>query len=347
MRTQQRSRLLHPQPTLSLLLLASICLAGCRGGEDNSGSDLPIEQPVDVSSPDSRDTTPLDLGPDGRGAIPDTGFETTTASWTVMIYLNGDNSLHYFALDDLVEIWSAGYSTEVHVVVLVDTYYEDAKEQRLGPSKWHVLDYPGELDMGDWTVLRDFTLRSIESFPAERYALIIWNHGDGWQKPSPPGEKAISQDVHGKAGVISVANGDLTAALQAVSETLGRPLDFLGFDACLMGMWEVAVALEGAADILLVSQETVPEDGWEYDDFFSVLNADPELEGAALAGVIADTYHSANDLSATISALSQTELLALNDAVDALGSVLLAASDDWDAVEAARFETQAFNLQDE
>src|SRR5204862_7720054 len=57
---------------------------------------------------------------------------------------------------------------------------------------------------------------------------------------------------------------ELPCALRDVPAALGQPLDLLGFDACLMGMVEVAFQLRGTARVLVGSQLVEPGDGWSY-----------------------------------------------------------------------------------
>ena len=45
---------------------------------------------------------------------------------------------------------------------------------------------------------------------------------------------------------------------------LGRKLDLLGFDTCLMSAYEVALQLAPYAEKLLASEETEPGHGWQY-----------------------------------------------------------------------------------
>ncbi|MCK5357210.1 MAG: hypothetical protein KAJ48_02345, partial [Elusimicrobiales bacterium] len=57
-----------------------------------------------------------------------------------------------------------------------------------------------ELDthMGSWEHLADFGIWAKTNFPAEKYMLIVWSHGDGWKKPDLTVDlsfnKGISQD---------------------------------------------------------------------------------------------------------------------------------------------------------
>ena len=319
-----------------LLLTVSLLVIGCghESPKDSGGADLDAATlpDLDVSLPDLADTE--DLGSDlaDLNAEPDAEI----AQWTIMIYINGDNNLSPEVPDDLEELSAAEWSSDVRVVVLADTYFGQAIEMILGPFGFDHLDLPGELDMADWTVLRDFALRSVEAFPAKHYALVIWNHGNGWEKPSAPDRKGISGDWNGAAGIISVADGELTAALSPVAEALGRPLDLLGMDACLMGMWEVAVAVEGVAEVFVASQENEPFSGWEYTGVLTTLAAEPDMDAGALASAIVTAYHDADDKNATLSAVALDKLPAVTDAINALGEALLALPEHWDAVETAR-----------
>nr|WP_017313935.1 clostripain-related cysteine peptidase [Mastigocladopsis repens] len=39
-----------------------------------------------------------------------------------------------------------------------------------------------EQNMGDSRALRDFIVWGIENYPAQNYAVILWNHGTGWKE---------------------------------------------------------------------------------------------------------------------------------------------------------------------
>jgi hypothetical protein len=362
------------------LILSSILCAGCldvgRGGPDvaapdvaSSGTDAPStpDTPAELPEPAGADVDALDVVEDGTGtpdAIADVTHETGggvdadpadgtqisdstpykgLVEWTVLVYLNGDNSLSEDAVEDLQEMAAAGWSPSIRVVVLLDTLDGETVELVLGPEGFEPVDEPGELDLGDWRVLRDFAVRGVETHPAKRYALIVWNHGDGWDKPAPPLSKSFSSDDSGAAGSISVAGGELTAALDPVVEAAGRPLDLLGMDMCLLGMWEVAVAAEGAAEILVASEENEPADGWDYTGLLAQLNDAPETEGAALAAGIVERYHGADAENSTLSAVALPALPAVSDAVASLAMVLAGAPEQWAQVEEARVGTQRFD----
>jgi hypothetical protein len=53
------------------------------------------------------------------------------------------------------------------------------KDMELSPQ--NVVVDMGELNMGDGKTLEEFVRWGIETYPAEKYMLIIWDHGDGWR----------------------------------------------------------------------------------------------------------------------------------------------------------------------
>ncbi len=70
----------------------------------------------------------------------------------------------------------------VGVTCLFDTVHGSyLVEVRKGNGMSNSVVQPmGTVNMGDPESLRDFIMRSITNYPAERYALVLWNHGLGW-----------------------------------------------------------------------------------------------------------------------------------------------------------------------
>lgn len=60
-------------------------------------------------------------------------------------------------------------------------------------------------------------------------------------------------------------------------------LDIIGFDACLMATYEMAVHLPSYADYMVASEELEPSLGWSYDGWLGDLAANPEMKSADIA----------------------------------------------------------------
>ena len=122
-------------------------------------------------------------------------------------------------------------------------------------------------------------------------------------------------------------NMELKAVLGQMKKALGRPLDIIGFDACLMSMLEVDHQLRGSALCAIGSEEEEPGNGWPYDTVLSALAGKPQMTGAELAikvvGLYAASYGAGERV--TLAACDLAKSAAVVGAVDALGRALLAA----------------------
>jgi len=173
----------------------------------------------------------------------------------------------------------------------------------------------GTVDMGDYKQLAEFGKWAKQNYPAKRYMLVVWNHGDGWKnKAFGPGPtlKGISYDDETGNGISTVNLG------KAVREMGG--VDIYASDACLMQMAEVAYELKDAARITVGSEENEPGDGWAYDYFLSRVhsnkaNLTPEvMAAAAVQGYKA--YYGELGTAATQSAMRTSGLNAFRVQLD-------------------------------
>lgn len=118
------------------------------------------------------------------------------ASWTIMVYMNADNDLEEYGIADFLEMAAVPNSERINVLVQMDRsplYTEQFGnwtqtlrfniKQNMNPNVSEAMMDLGEQNMGDPLVLRDFISWSKRNFPADKYMLIIWDHGDGWRAP--------------------------------------------------------------------------------------------------------------------------------------------------------------------
>lgn len=145
----------------------------------------------------------------------------------------------------------------------------------------------GEQNMGDAQTLADFIAWGISNYPADHYMLIISSHGNGWAGIGP-------DETDGTILNLQAIQTGIRAGLDAVGVD---KLDIIGFDACLMAQYEVAVALASVADYLLAAEEVIPGRGWEYSKPYQALNANPNIDSLSLGKSIIDAYmeHYAGD----------------------------------------------------
>lgn len=175
--------------------------------------------------------------------------------WTFMHYAAADNNLLPYIKSDVNEMEAAGSTPNMNLVVQLDEgptckrYYleKDNDPQKINSP---VLQEMGKIDMAKVEVLADFIKFAVEKYPAEHYALVIGDHGAGWQG-------AISNDSHGT--FMSTPN------IRKAIEMSGKKLDVLGFDCCLMATSEVATEMkEAGVNYMVGSQQNEGGDGWPY-----------------------------------------------------------------------------------
>jgi len=253
------------------------------------------------------------------------------AKWTFMIYMAGDNTLSTAGDKDLKEMRKVGSTADVNVVAEFDNAGNRGTKRyhvkRKG-VKEHVVSL-GETDSGDPKVLIDFIGWVAKTYPAERYALVLWNHGGGWEpsemdkiarsvkadnysgrenswrRASSMGrtffrttlEKIYSlQSVAARAICSDDGSGhsldtiELGEVLAQAVKLLKKPLDILGMDACLMSDLEVAYQAQPYVKYIVASEESEPNEGWPYDAVLHELVANPDQPTPDLATRIVNAY---------------------------------------------------------
>lgn len=122
-------------------------------------------------------------------------------------------------------------------------------------------------------------------------------------------------------------NVELKRVMTGIKKRLGRKLDILAMDACLMSMIEVAYQMRDVAEVTVGSEETEPGDGWPYDRILKALAAKPAMGAEDLGKTIVTQYlasYKAGD-NVTQSAVSLKQTKALASAVHGLGKALQGA----------------------
>ncbi len=156
-------------------------------------------------------------------------------------------------------------------------------------------------DMGDWKHLAEFGKWAKKNFPAKRYMLVVWNHGDGWKKPNTVSNLrgiSIDDETGNEISTINLA--------RAIKEIGG--VDIYASDACLMQMAEVAYELQNWAPVIIGSEETEPADGWPYDKILTQLSRYQYLRYDWIAKAITKNY--AEDYSSKGKQVTQSSIKA-------------------------------------
>jgi hypothetical protein len=233
--------------------------------------------------------------------------------WLVMLYQDADDKiLEQDIYIDLNEAERAGSTDRVQIVAQMDRYkggFSDdgnwtstkrfyiTQDNDLTRVRSQQLADLGEVNMSDGDTLVDFVTWAVKSYPADKYVLVLSDHGMGWPggwSDADPGAGGAQAD---RNIPLSSATGDeiflmeLDKALGDIRAQVGLDkFEIVGMDACLMGHLEVLSALEPHARYAVVSQETEPSVGWAYTAFLQALDDNPDMTGADLAKLIVKTY---------------------------------------------------------
>jgi hypothetical protein len=208
------------------------------------------------------------------------------STWTIFVYLSGDNDLEDMVSKNRGLLKSIGSTDDVNIIALTDEKGENNTKlsyielRSTNETSLKELDpgYADELNMGDNVTLENFAIWSMDNYPADRYVLILWGHGEGW--------KGVAQD---RGDYLTMQELD-TALGRIVDHNDGKKLDIIGFDACGMGMLEVFYQVKDYADIAIASEKDIPEHGWPYYHFLKPLTEDPGMSPEDLSRLIVDEY---------------------------------------------------------
>jgi len=256
--------------------------------------------------------------------------KTYPATWTVMVYMDGDNSLDYCAWDDLSEMESIGSSNEVNIVTQVDLYNSCSSTYRYfvtGAEQGSIYPlYPNDIvqtlpeqNMADPAVLNNFISWGINNYPADHYILILWDHGGGWREES----------IFMKGIIVDDTSNDFLTMAELVQglENIEKPLDIIGFDACLMQMIEVYYEIGSSITTIsppgygIGSEESEWGDGWPYDLILADLISNPSMSESTLCETIVANYISYCGSVGTLSALYfSPEITQSNEALNTIDS---------------------------
>lgn len=192
--------------------------------------------------------------------------------WTIALFLNGNNDLDRFLDGDIAELTQAASNPEVRLVAQLARRGQPARRVVFEPTGMRVISELGVVDMGDAKTLTEFFGWAAAEYPAEKFGLVLWDHGSGWEK------KGISHDeVSGH----QISTENLGRALDQCRQVLGRKLDIVAMDACLMMMVEVLFCVGQSCDYVVASEEAVPGTGYPYADVMAGLKADTTPEAFA------------------------------------------------------------------
>jgi len=310
---------------------------------------------------------------------------TTKKSWTVMVYMAGDNSLDPEGVKDLKEMKKVGSTDKLNIIAQFDRAAGHVARRyylrKGGIITGDAVASLGTVNTGDPKQLSDFIQWGLKDYPADHYLLVLWNHGQGWDDTDIYADERFRSLRRLSTGSIRHAvfhtpvrrtmelakrnmeyraillddnakdfldNHEMKNVLANTAKLLKRNLDILGMDACLMSMAEVGYQISGSADYTVGSEQTEPGAGWPYNTILSVLAKNPDITPHDLSALIVDKYlasYSASD-DVTFSACDLSRASTLANAVAGLAGALKTSLSDHTARQRIlSVRTQAQNYE--
>ena len=257
---------------------SEISLAGLKAGDYYLTVDTPVENQYSEYSVIARD-------------IPDSSSEPEN-TWSIFVYLAGDNNLEGAYLTDLLGMQKAILPENVEVYVLMDgsancsTAERDWSDTRVGRIRhsngsavaveWmyfegidtdtyvstSTLDRMQEWDTGSISTLEAFLDWGMQTGSADNYALIMKGHGTslGWNSADETSNSMMS----------------ITEIADLLKQDKYDDLSVVAFDQCLMGSDVVISGMENAVEYVVASEAVsyAPSQLMMYEDLFNNLETD-------------------------------------------------------------------------
>ena len=252
------------------------------------------------------------------------------ARWTVLTYIAAHNNLDRFGRKSLNDILSVGSNSGVVLGVLYDGPVGAGRYVMGKPGLVSSQNQLGSFDSGDPDGLIATAKWLFDEYPADRYGLVLWSHGSGWepgeieavaaearpnsrtaaaetiQRAAMPGSRVLFRSTlreilkpekpTERAILFDDGTGhsldtiELARVTNEIAQTVGQPLDLLGMDACLMANVEVAYEIRKSVGFLVASEELVPAHSWPYAEIFKSLQDNADQTGAEFATSIVNQY---------------------------------------------------------
>lgn len=286
---------------IGLISAAGIAVAGLLIGlAVSSGNSSSAAAPA-TAAPAAREENAAPSNEEGSTVVNDQSEANETnditqpegKGVTVLVYMIGSDleSNGGMATTDIDEMMQAKYGENVHVIIQTGGAKEwwksgvDGKTVNAGEIQRYqvfsgakeLIDTQPKKNMGSAESLGEFLKWGVETFPAEKYIAILWNHGGG------------TVDGYGYDELFNDEHIELDELREAFAQG-GYRFDIVGFDACLMATMETAYALKDYTHYMIASEETEWGKGWYYTDWLNALGNNPELDTEEIGKRIVDGY---------------------------------------------------------
>ena len=211
-----------------------------------------------------------------------TVVEQTQDDQTILIYLCGSDlesngqtsasSAAGYASGDITEILKVGSQPD-DVNVVIETGGAKCWKTTHGINKSYLERYhvankslvrdsqETKANMGLTSTLQSFLTWGVQTYPADRISLILWNHGGAM--------RGVCYDENYSSDCLT--NSEVKTAVANTFTSLGRStsdkFEWIGYDACLMQVQDIAEFNSQYFNYMIASEESEAGAGWDYDNW--------------------------------------------------------------------------------
>jgi hypothetical protein len=233
--------------------------------------------------------------------------ESSNPRWTIFVYGHADHNLSPSLLTDIEEMSRASLGSSVNVVVYSDWDGGKGMNSRVR-SRWNalmpiplssgnafpyqahwlringgnlpptLLSTEPERNFDDPSILSEAVRSAFTRYPADRYAVILWDHGGSWEGgfggDSQNGTVTNSSQRPMSASAVASA---VRQGLSAAGISGIRPLEFIAFDTCLLGAAETAYPFRDIARVFIAEAEIDFGRGWDYQAALNIIGSNSAI----------------------------------------------------------------------
>lgn len=276
---------------LLIMLVLSMALGACSGQDSMDRSERVTSNKKDKDKDKNKDKDKDKDEDDDKDKDKPTVVSDYKKS-VMMVYIVGSNleSEGGYATADIKEMKDSGYDESLMDIYLCTggaSAWSDKNISageiaiwKLESGKLNKLDTISS-KMTDSNTLQTFIDTAYADTDGDCYNLVLWNHGGG---------AILGYGVDETDNNNAMTMMDIEEALSGTKLIAdGNKFEVVGFDACLMGMLEIADTLDEYSNYLLASEEVEPGRGWDYSCLGEITNGG-DFTGVAISKVIIDAY---------------------------------------------------------
>lgn len=238
-------------------------------------------------------------------------------AWTIMIYMCGsdlesENGLASSDIDEMLKVKNQPDDVNIIIETGGSKSWTNTSISASNLGRFHIENRElvsdgtvSKASMGKTSTLTAFLNWGFENYPAQKVGLIFWNHGGGIG--------GVCSDENYSGDTLLSSETSAAFASTFAANDIEDKLEFVGYDACLMQLQDVATFNSEYFNYMVTSEETETGYGWDYDTWVDNLysyDSTVNILKAICDGFITSTDsqyggHSNNDQTLSVLDLSK------------------------------------------